>query len=29
VETRVYRAKRQLATMLDPEDLTDITAASS
>jgi RNA polymerase sigma-70 factor (ECF subfamily) len=25
VETRVYRAKRQLATMLDPEDLADIT----
>ena len=24
VETRVYRAKRQLASMLDPEDLTDI-----
>jgi RNA polymerase sigma factor CnrH len=24
VETRVYRAKRQLATLLDPEDLTDI-----
>jgi RNA polymerase sigma-70 factor (ECF subfamily) len=29
VETRVYRAKRQLATMLDPEDLADITAAST
>jgi RNA polymerase sigma-70 factor (ECF subfamily) len=25
VETRVYRAKRQLASMLDPEDLADIT----
>jgi DNA-directed RNA polymerase specialized sigma24 family protein len=24
VETRVYRAKRQLAALLDPEDLTDI-----
>jgi RNA polymerase sigma-70 factor (ECF subfamily) len=28
VETRVYRAKRQLASMLDPEDLADITVAS-
>jgi RNA polymerase sigma factor (sigma-70 family) len=27
VETRVYRAKRQLAAMLDPEDLADITAS--
>lgn len=26
VETRVYRAKRQLAAMLDPEDLADISA---
>jgi RNA polymerase sigma-70 factor (ECF subfamily) len=25
VETRVYRAKRQLAAMLDPSDLTDLT----
>jgi RNA polymerase sigma factor (sigma-70 family) len=25
VETRLYRAKRQLASMLDPEDLADIT----
>jgi RNA polymerase sigma-70 factor (ECF subfamily) len=24
VETRVYRAKRQLATLLDPSDLADI-----
>jgi len=29
VETRVYRAKRQLATMLDPDDLADITATSA
>ena len=29
VETRVYRAKRQLATMLDASDLDDITAGSS
>jgi len=28
VETRVYRAKRQLAAMLDPEDLSDIATAS-
>jgi RNA polymerase sigma factor CnrH len=28
VETRVYRAKRQLASLLDPEDLADITVAS-
>ena len=26
VETRVYRAKRQLAVLLDPEDLADISA---
>jgi RNA polymerase sigma factor (sigma-70 family) len=29
VETRVYRAKRLLATMLSPEDLADLTAESS
>jgi len=29
VETRVYRAKRQLAQMLDPSDLSDIATASS
>jgi len=28
VETRVYRAKKQLASMLDPEDLKDITGTS-
>ena len=28
VETRVYRAKKQLATMLDPEDLADLTSGS-
>jgi RNA polymerase sigma-70 factor (ECF subfamily) len=28
VETRVYRAKRQLAVMLSPDDLSDIAAAS-
>ena len=25
VETRVYRAKKQLATVLEPSDLTDLT----
>jgi RNA polymerase sigma-70 factor (ECF subfamily) len=29
VETRVYRAKRQLAVMLSPDDLSDIATASS
>jgi RNA polymerase sigma factor CnrH len=29
VETRVYRAKRQLATMLDPSDLSDLTGEGS
>jgi DNA-directed RNA polymerase specialized sigma24 family protein len=26
VETRVYRAKKQLAAVLDPSDLADLTA---